>query len=209
MSFAELAVTRATPKLRSPNFETLLRFASSVFDRQTPVNDITINMRNMDHNVSFVLDEIGKILGVFPRPKIPSTGFSGGDYFAYDLTGYDESIYATEADAARPLNNAEYSQYLKATAIRTNMRGTVAEWELVYSALSGGAGVTIVNRAAEYDVIVNKLLSTDEKRLVESLTRKINNLTVKLVFFGTVSDGGEAATYGTATYGTASYISFW
>ena len=209
MTFAELAISRATPKLKAPNFEKLLRFVNSVFDKQTSINDITQDMRNLGSDVSFVLDEIGKIFGVFPRPKIPATGFSGGDFFAYDLTAYDVAIYASEADAARTLNNSEYALFLRATAMITNMRGTVAEWELVYSILTGGAGVYIVNRTAEYDVIVFKELTTDEKRLVESLTRRTSNLTVKLNLLGTVPEGTSAFAYALSAYGSASYIITW
>lgn len=209
MDFKELAITRVTPKFaKGNNFKNLLRFEVNIFDKTSQDVAIIKDLRNIDSEYSIVLNEVGKLLGVYPRPNL-EVGIQGFGHFQYGVTPYGQAPYATIRDnlLIRPLNDVEYRRLLSATATLTTFNGTIEDWIRLFTELSGGAAV-IINKAAEYDIIIKKDLTDFEKNLVEFLSSKIDNLTVEHNFLGT-TDGIQPFQYGVTGYGEAPYLKTW
>ena len=100
---------RITPKFRnSKNFNNILEFLNT-YDESSL--SILQDMNNLDSSYSIVLDEIGKTLGVYPRPNVPNIIDGESTRFLLDFTLMDSDIPMTNEDdgAFRPTSNAEYS----------------------------------------------------------------------------------------------------
>ena len=207
MTFEDLALTRITPKFRGKkNFENILSFLLSFLDKNADSVEIIRELKNLDSDSEIVLNELGKLLGLFPRPQLATTE-AGAGFFQYGTNGYGFP-YAGEGNLnIRELTNTEYSRLLKAAAILTTFNGTIEEWVKLYSIIAG-ANAYIVNKQSTYDIIIKKDLSTFEKSLIEFLTKDIDNLTVSKGFLGTSLDE-QPFQYGLSAYNQAPYIKSW
>lgn len=209
MTFKDLALTRISPKfVNGNNYKNVLRFMVNIYDKHSQDIAIIKDLKNMDSTSSLVLNEIGKFLGVYPRPVL-EVGIQGFGFFQYGITGYGLTQYATIKDnlLIRSLNDMEYIRLLKATATLTTFNGTMEDWIELLTKLSGGSAV-IINKPSEYDIIIKKDLSDFDKNLVEFLASKIDNLTVQQGFLGT-TDSVQPFQYGVTSYGLAPYIKKW
>ena len=189
MTFQELAVSRITPKCSNANnFKNILRFTTSIFDKTVSDVELIKDLKNMNSESTIVLDEIGKLLGVFPRP-ILEIGTEGDGFMQWDVLGWDTTPFFTlGSEDIRPLTNIEYSRLLRATATLMAFNGTVDDWSSLIGKLSD-AQVYLVNLASTYDIVILKDLTQFEKNLLEFLLNQIDNLTVKKGFLGTSSSG--------------------
>lgn len=184
MTLVELAKTRITPKfVNGTNFNNLLEFLIEIYDNTTVDISLIKDLKNTGSTYSLVLDELGKFLGVYPRPKYKDVGV---DF--------------------RELNDTEYARLLKAVSSLTKVNGTIEDWIQFYTDISGGVGV-IVNKPSSYDIIIKKDLTQFEKNLVEYLS-DLNNLTVSRSFLGT-TNGVQPFQYGVAGYDIAPYVQSW
>ena len=209
MDFKELALTRITPKFANGNnFKNVLRFMTNIFDNTFQDVAIIKDLKNLGSDKAIVLDELGKLLGVYPRPFLES-GAQGEGFFQYGVVGYDSAPYASASSNVniRQLTNTEYTRVLRAAASLTTFNGTIDDWINFYTVLSGGTAV-IVNKASTYDIIIKKDLSQFDKNLIEFLSEGLDNLTVNKSFLGT-SDGIQPFQYGVTGYGQAPYIKSW
>ena len=176
---------RITPKFRNAkNFNNILEFLNT-YDESSL--SILQDMNNLDSSYSIVLDEIGKTLGVYPRPNVPNIIDGESTRFLLDFTLMDSDIPMTNEDngAFRPTSNAEYSRILRAYAMGINFRGKMQEWEDILFALTG-AGSVFENKASKFGIIIKKDLNIVEKKIVEYALQN-NSLTVSIDFIGTAS----------------------
>jgi len=209
MDFKDLAITRITPKFgNGNNFKNVLRFTTNIFDNTLSDVEIIKDLKNMGSSSTIVLDEIGKLLGVYPRPFLES-GVQGEGFFTYGLISYDSAPYASiESNVnIRPLTDPEYTRVLRAASILTVTNGTIEDAIKFFSVLSGGTAF-IVNKASTYDIIIKKDLSQFDKNLIEFLSKDLDNLTVSKGFLGTTDDQ-QPFQYGVTGYGTSPYIKSW
>ena len=208
MTFKELAVTRITPKFANGNnYKNVLRFMVDFLDENKSDIDLIKDLKNLNSDSSIVLDELGKLLGLYPRPSLP-VGITGSGFFQYDTSGYNQFPYAGEGNLnIRPLTDEEYSRLLRAASVLTTFNGTMDEWIKLYTIISG-AEAYIVNKRSSYDIIIKKDLSDFDKALIEFLTKDIDNLTVSKDFLGTVP-GNQPFQYGVSGYDTSPYITTW
>jgi hypothetical protein len=209
MTFKELALTRISPKfVNGNNYRNVLRFMVNIYDKTSQDLVIIKDLKNLESQFSLVLDEIGKLLGVYPRPFL-EIGLQGIGFFQYGITEYGTAPYASQDEniAIRSLTNEEYIRLLKAAATLTAFNGTMNDWLKFFTELSGGVAV-IVNKPSSYDIIIKKDLTLFEKNLVEFLSDRVDNLTVKKDFLGT-TDGVQPFQYGVAGYDTSPYVNSW
>ena len=187
MTFKEIALSRITPKFRnSPNFKAVLSFMVGFFDERSADIDIIGLMRDMESDSSIVLNELGKILGVYPRPRFATSITGNPTIFTFDLTPLDTVPLATLDDyGVRELSNEEYTRVLKSTSRFTSFKGTLEDWEDVI-ADAANADVYLTNKRSSFDIIVLKDLSVLDKALVEFILNR-NNLTVSKGFLGTTT----------------------
>ena len=209
MTFKELALTRITPKFsKANNYKNILRFMVNIFDETITDVQIIKDLKNIESSSTIILNELGKLLGVFPRPYL-ETGVTGIGFFQYGVNGYNVAPYASIGanDNIRQLTNPEYTRLLKAAATLTTFNGTMDDWIKFFTVLSGGEAV-IINKPSSYDIIIKKDLSDFDKRLVEFLSSQVENLTVSKGFLGT-TDSVQPFQYGISGYGIAPYIKTW
>ena len=203
-----MALDRVTPKFRDKtNYKRIINYVAGLFDPKTSYIEIIKKAKSISDSETYLLDELGKLLGAYPRPFVPISA-TESDFFVYDLNGYDQYPYASESQSVRRLNDAEYRLLLRGYAILANVKGTVGDWENIISAVAGDVPVRVINRPSEFDVVIQADLTDSEKRLIEALLDKVNNLTVSIRFLGTTS-GDTPFTYGITPYSTASYIEGW
>ena len=203
-----MALDRVTPKFRDKtNYKRIINYVAGLFDPKTPYIEIIKKAKSISDSETYLLDELGKLLGAYPRPFVPISA-TESDFFVYDLNGYDQYPYASESQSVRRLNDAEYRLLLRGYAILANVKGTVGDWENIISAVAGDVPVRVINRPSEFDVVIQADLTDAEKRLIEALLDKVNNLTVSIRFLGTTS-GETPFTYGITPYSTAAYIEGW
>ena len=208
MTYLQMALDRVTPKFRDKtNYKRIINYVAGLFDPKTQYIDIIKKAKSISDSETYLLDELGKLLGAYPRPFVPISA-TESDFFVYDLNGYDQYPYASESQSVRRLNDEEYRRLLRGYAILSNIKGTVGDWENIISAVAGDAPVRVINRPSEFDVVIQADLTDSEKRLIEALLDKVNNLTVSIRFLGTTS-GETPFTYGITPYSTAAYIEGW
>jgi len=207
MTYQELAISRITPKFsKANNYKNILRFTTSIFDKTVSDVQIIKDLKNLESSSTLVLNEIGKLLGVFPRPFL-EIGTQAEGFFQYNTNGYDQFPYIGKNESIRQLTDPEYTRLLKAAATLTTFNGTMDDWIKFYTVLSGGDAV-IVNKTSTYDIIIKKDLSDFDKRLIEFLSDRVDNLTISRGFLGT-SDTAQPFQYGISAYGVAPYIQAW
>lgn len=197
--------TRITPKFRnSKNFKNVLEFLTTYDNSSLAIlNDVN----NMDSQYSFILDEIGKTLGIYPRPFVPKDINGFPTIFTYDLSLYDTVPYADDIDGSyRRMSDFEYSKLLRIFAKGLSFMGTVQEWEDIVFILTG-ANATFSNAPSSFGVVIKKDLGIVEKAIVE-YALKYNSLTVSIDYIGTTS-GGTPFTYDTSTYDNSEYPKPW
>jgi len=208
MTYLQMALDRVTPKFRDKtNYKRIINYVAGLFDPKTSYIEIIKKAKSISDSETYLLDELGKLLGAYPRPFVPISA-TESDFFVYDLNGYDQYPYASESQSVRRLNDAEYRLLLRGYAILANVKGTVGDWENIISAVAGDVPVRVINRPSEFDVVIQADLTDSEKRLIEALLDKVNNLTVSIRFLGTTS-GETPFTYGITPYSTAAYIEGW
>ena len=146
--------TRITPKFRnSQNFKNILEFLTT-YDTESLRQLQEVN--NLDSQYGFVLDEIGKTLGIFPRPLVPLLINGLPSVFTYDVSRYDTVPYADDVlGSFREMSNAEYSKLLRVFAKGINFDGTIQEWEDIIFILTG-ASCSISNKVSSFGIIVQK-----------------------------------------------------
>jgi len=209
MTFKDLALSRISAKLvNGNNYKNVLRFMANIYDKTSQDPILIKDLKNLNSEFSLVLDEIGKLLGVYPRPFL-EVGVQGDGFFQYGITGYGLAPYASQDTnvAIRELTNEEYIRLLKAASTLTTFNGTMNDWLKFFTELSGGVAV-IINKPSSYDIIIKKDLTLFEKNLVEFLSSRVDNLTVKKDFLGT-TDGVQPFQYGVSGYGISPYVNSW
>ena len=208
MTFQDLAVSRITPKLsKGNNYKNVVRFTTSIFDKTVTDIQLIKDLKNLDSDSTIVLNELGKLLGVYPRP-ILEIGVSGDGFIQWDVSKWDVvPFYTVGSEYVRPLTNIEYTRLLKATATLTTFNGTMDDWSKLIGFLSD-ASVYLVNKPSSYDIIILKDLTDFEKSLIEFLLSKINNLTVNRDFLGT-STGGQPMQWDVTEWDTLEFINPW
>ncbi len=197
--------TRITPKFRdSKNFENVIDFLTT-YDNASL--EILRDVNNMDSQYSFILDEIGKTLGVFPRPFVPKDIDGFPTIFTYDISAYDTVPYADDIlGAYRSMSDNEYSKLLRVFAMGINFNGTYQEWEDMLFVLTG-AKAYFSNAPSSFGITVQKNLGIVEKALVEYALR-YNSLTISIDYIGT-TDGDVPFTYDVTPYDSTSYVTPW
>jgi hypothetical protein len=209
MTYVELAKARLTPKFQDKtNFSRVMEYIGTIFDQFSPYTEMARNAKSIGSAETYILNEIGKLLGAYPRPFVPITA-TESTFFAYDLNGYDEYPYTSSSTGVRRLTDEEYRRYLRAIAVLTNFSGTVPEWERLISRLAYDAGVYIQNEGGSFGIVIYKTLTDADKILISSLLGKINNLTIDINFIGTVPEGTVPFTYGVSPYGIGAYVTAW
>jgi len=208
MTFQELAVSRITPKLANGNnFRNVLRFMTNIFDEFSSDVDIIKDLKSLGSDNTIVLNELGKLLGIYPRPLI-EIGVTGDGFMTWDVSEWDSiPFFTTGSETSRPLTNKEYSRVLKAFAVGTTFNGTIDEWSLAIGTMVN-AKAYIINKASTYDIIILKDLTQFEKNLLEFLLKDIDNLTVKKGFFGT-APGGQPFQWDVTPWDEAPFITDW
>lgn len=208
MDFKNLAVSRITPKFANGNnFKNVLRFMNDIFDDTLTDVELIRDLKNMGSNNSIVLDELGKLLGIFPRPLI-EIGVTGEGFMTWDISEWGTvPFFTTGSETSRTLTNAEYTRVLRSYAAGTTFNGTIDEWSNAIG-LMVDARVYIVNKASTYDIVVLKTLTQFEKNLVEFLLNGIDNLTVEKGFLGT-SDGEQPFQFDITGWDTSPFITDW
>lgn len=197
--------TRVTPKFRGKtNFNNILEFLTTY---DTASLDIIADMNNLDSQYSIVLDEIGKSLGVYPRPLVPRTISGFPVVFTLDVSQLDTVPFADESlGEYRPVSNLEYSRILRVFSRGLNFRGTIQEWEDIIFSLTG-AGVVFSNLASRFGIVILKDLGIVEKRLVEYVLR-YNSLTVNIDYIGTTT-GAEPFRLDSSRLDEGTFVSPW
>ena len=197
--------SRVTNKFKqSVNFNNILDFLAD-YDSDSLL--ILEDMNNMDSEYGIILDEIGKTLGVFPRPLLPKTLGGFPTVFTYDLSLYDTVPYADDTQGSyRKMNNSEYSKILRIFAKGIRFKGTIQEWEDIIFILTGVVA-SFSNSASSFGVVVPKNLGIVEKAIVEYALR-YNSLTVDIDFIGT-TDGIQPFKYDVAQYDKSVYVKPW
>ena len=153
MTYQELALSRITPKFsKANNYKNILKFMVNIFDKTVSDVQIIKDLKNLESTSTIVLNELGKLLGVYPRPYL-EIGNQAEGFFQYDTNGYDQFPYIGENDQIRQLTNPEYTRLLKAAATLTTFNGTMDDWIKFYTIISGGEAV-IVNKTSTYDIII-------------------------------------------------------
>jgi hypothetical protein len=209
MTYIELAKERLTPKFQNKtNFNRVMEYTGSIFDQFTPYIEVARQAKSIGNAETYILDEIGKLLGAYPRPFVPITAVES-TFFTYDLNGYDVYPYTSSSTSVRRMNDDEYRRYLRAISTLTNFNGTVPHWERLISRLAYNAIVYIQNLGGSYGVIIYKTLTDADKIIISSVLDKINNLTIEINLIGTVPEGTEPFVYGISTYGSGVYITPW
>tara|TARA_R110000744_G_scaffold22731_3_gene57958 strand:+ start:707 stop:1336 length:630 start_codon:yes stop_codon:yes gene_type:complete len=209
MSYATIAKSRITPKFRdAPNFNKILEFLTEPLDDSTSDIEIIKNMKNIDNANTFVLNEIGILLGV-ARP-ILKIGISVNGFFQYGVNGYEISPYAGIDDALdiRDATDDEYRRLLKAVAKISLTRGTIDEVVSLFNELTTG-NTYIINGNGSFSIIFKRDLTAIEKALIEVFSEYFNILCVEKTLLGTIPIGGVAFQYGVSGYGTSQYIEKW
>jgi hypothetical protein len=198
MTYVELAKARLTPKFQNKtNFSRVMEYVGTIFDDFTPYIEMVRQAKSIGNAETYILNEIGKLLGAYPRP------------FVYDLNGYDEYPYTSASTGVRRLTDEEYRRYLRAIAVLTNFNGTVPEWERIVSRLAYDAAVQISNSGGSFGVVIQMTLEDSDKILISSLLDKINNLTININYIGTSPEGTTPFTYGVTPYGVGAYVTAW
>lgn len=209
MTLEELALSRVTIKFKkSNNFNNLIRLCASIFDKTKEDVNLINDLKNIDSEYSLVLDEIGKLLGIYPRPII-ATGVTGEGFFTLDLTGLDIAPLFSENEnlSTREATNIEYKRILKAYSSLSNLNGTVEEWVKFYSLISDSKAY-IVNKSSNFDIIIKKDLTNFEKAFILEISKKPNNLTVSKNFLGT-TDGGQPFQFDISPFDSATFVKSW
>jgi len=196
---------RITPKFRnSTNFKNILNFLTTY---DTTSLDILNDANNLDSEYGFVLDEIGKTLGVYPRPFVPLLIGEFPAVFTLDLSQLDTVPPAGDGIAYfRKMTNFEYSKLLRAFAMGINFNGTIQEWEDIIFALTG-AKSRFYNNASYFGIVVQKDLDIVEKAIIEYALR-YNSLTVSIDYIGT-TDGTYPFTFDVYGFDDTSFVSEW
>ena len=206
MTFKELALTRITPKFyNGNNFKNVLRFTSDIFDRSSKDVDLIKNLKNMGSDSPIVLNEIGKILGIYPRPLV-AIGITGDISVVWDISHWDTVPWFTD-DIKRELTDTEYAKVLRAYAVLTTCSGTIDDWSEIIGKIVN-ARAYIVNKRSTYDIIILRTLSKFEKNLIEVLLNDLDNLTVKKGFLGT-SSTGQSMQWGVTPWGLNGFVENW
>ena len=177
---------RITPKFRnSQNFKNVLEFLTTYDDESLNIlNDVN----NMDSQYGFILDEIGKTLGIYPRPFVPNTIGDFPTFFVLDISELDTVPMVNDPLAEyRQVSNLEYSKLLRVFAKGINFRGTIQEWEDILFVLTG-AKTSFDSKPSRFGLVVQKDLNILDKALVEYALR-YNSLTVNIDYVGTTSEG--------------------
>ena len=197
---------RVTPKFRdSKNFNNILEFLTTYDEKSL---EILKDMNNLDSEYSIVLDEIGKSLGVYPRPLILNSIEGIPTVFTYGVTTYGSVPYSFDSSGKfREMTDKEYSKVLRVFALGLNFKGTIQEWEDILFILTESE-VSFSNLASRFGIVVHRDLSFLEKRIIEYVLR-YNSLTVNIDFVGTVPDGTEPFRYGVSQYGDIAYPESW
>lgn len=209
MTYAELAKTRLTPKFQGKqNFDRVMNYIGAIFDDKVPYIELTRNAKNIDVEDSYILNEIGKLLGAYPRPFVPITAVESSS-FAYDLNGYDFYPYQSTSSGVRRLTDDEYRRYLRAISVLTNFSGTVPEWERLISRLAYNAAVQIFNDGGSFGIVVQYDLTDADKILIASLLDRVNNLTINIDYIGTSSEGTTPFTFGISKFDEAAFVQEW
>ncbi len=134
-------------------------------------------MRDLDNATGYALNEIGKILGAYPRPIIPTISTLG--VMQWDVTQWDRVPWASgRVFYGTAINDHYYRQYLKAIARMKNMRGTVEDWEDVFSLL-GGVRAKIENKVDTPTVFLYGQHSHYDIIVFRELVKDLNNLTMR------------------------------
>ena len=178
--------TRITPKFKkSENFENTLDFLTTY---DTASLAILRDVNNMDSNYGFVLDEIGKTLGIFPRPFVPKDIGGLPTYFVLDLSKLDTVPLVNDTTSQyREMSNDEYSRLLRVFAKGINFRGTIQEWEDIIFILTD-ANCSLSNKRSTFGLIIQKDLDIVQKAILEYALR-YNSLTISIDYIGTTSGG--------------------
>jgi hypothetical protein len=209
MTYVELAKARLTPKFQNKtNFSRVMEYVGTIFDQFTPYIEMARQAKSIGNAETYILNEIGKLLGAYPRPFVPITA-TESNFFVYDLNGYDEYPYTSASTGVRRLTDEEYRRYLRAIAVLTNFNGTVPEWERIVSRLAYDAAVQISNSGGSFGVVIQMTLEDSDKILISSLLDKINNLTIDINYIGTSPEGTTPFTYGVTPYGIGAYVEAW
>lgn len=197
---------RVTPKFRdSDNFNNILEFLTT-YDEESLA--IIKDMNNLDSDYSIVLDEIGKSLGVYPRPLLPKTIDGKPIVFTYGLSQYGTVPYSfADLGEYRPMTDKEYSKVLRVFALGLNFSGKIQEWEDILYVLTNST-VSFSNQASQFGIVVHRDLSFLEKKIIEYVLR-YNSLTVSINLIGTVPEGTEPFRYGISQYGNMAYPETW
>lgn len=209
MTLEELALSRITVKFKnSNNFRNLVRFATSIFDKTIEDVDLVGDLKNIDSEYSLVLDEIGKLLGIYPRPKI-ATGLNGEGFLQLDISKIDVSPFASENEnlAIREATNNEYKRVLKAYSSLSNTRGTIGDWVRFYSLISDSSAY-ILNKGSEFDIIIKKDFNNFEKAFILLISKDLSNLTVNKNFLGTTS-GGQPFQFDVSPFDSSPFVKSW
>lgn len=198
------ANSRITPKFsKSNNFKNILEFLTNYDEHSL---EILSDMNNLDSQYSIVLDEIGKSLGVYPRPILPKTLGGFPLVFTLDISQLDTVPLAYDNSVYRTASNAEYSKILRVFARGIKFRGTVQEWEDILFDLTG-AKCVFSNQASSFGITILKDLGIIDKKIVEYVLR-YNSLTISLDYIGTTS-GAEPFRLDSSRLDEGSFVSSW
>ena len=209
MGYISTAQSRVTPKFTDgKNFKNLLKFL--VYDLEDLESDISIikDMKNMDTDSTFALNELGKLLGI-DRP-ILKVGVTVEGFFQYGINGYGLNPYASEDDALdiREATDDEYRRLIKAVAKLSLFRGTIDDTVSLFNEIVDDK-TYIINGAGSFDIIVKKDLTDTEKALVEYFADYFDILCVEKTLLGTISEDVNVFQYGVNGYGTSQYLEAW
>lgn len=195
---------RITPKFRnSKNFKNILDFLTT-YDTESFA--ILSEANNLDSNYDFVLDEIGKTLGVYPRPYVPQTIGGFPTVFTLDYSRFDTVPFGDENGAYRKMSNLEYSKLLKIYAKLSDFNGTINEWEDIIF-IATGARCMFENYASRFGITILKQLDILEKSIIEYSVRK-NLLTVSIDFIGT-TNGQNVFQLDATGFDTSEFVTPW
>ncbi len=177
--------SRITPKFKnSTNFKNILDFLTT---HDTSSLKILNDVSNLDSEYTLVLDEIGKTLGVYPRPYVPLLIDGYPSRFTLDISLLD-TVPMTNDDEEdyRPMSNEEYSKILRVTAKGINFRGTVQEWEDILYILTD-AVANFDSQPSRFGLVVQKDLTIVEKAITKYALKQ-NLLTINIDYIGTTAD---------------------
>lgn len=209
MSYTTTAKTRITPKFTDgKNFEKLLEFLTEPLDDSTIDIAIIKDMKNLDTEYTFALNEIGKLLGI-ERP-ILKIGITTDGYFQFDTNGFDNLPFASEEDALdiRNATDSEYRKLLKAGARLSLFRGTIDEVVQLFNDIVNG-DTYVVNGRGEFDIIVKRDLTSTEKALIEFFADKFDILCVNKNLLGTVPENTALFQFDVSGFDNSAFINEW